>query len=466
MPLVTLFVVLALLVGAAIGYWMQASRIRPAQSEAERLRQTEMQLRATVAGLEAENKAIGQRLDDLRLSLETAEGARKQAESEIIRLREQIAQLSTALEKERKAAEEKLALIEDKFKILASDILKDKARELGDFNKTEISTLLKPVEEKFTEFKNSVESLKDVSISKHSELKTQIEGLRTLNERLSQDATNLVNALKGSSKTQGDWGELILEQLLEAAGLRKDQEYFVQETFDRDGNKRARLDVVLNLPGGRQIVIDSKASLNAYEAYCNSSDETLRNEALKQHLSSVRAHVKGLSKQNYHTLYGLKSLDFVIMFVPIEPAFMLAMANDNRLWQDAWDQNVLLVSRTTLLFVLRTIAYLWGQERQTRNIEKIVHRGGELYEKLAAFATELTDVGKSLDAARQSYDEAVKKLSTGRGNVIRQAEMLRELGIKPSKNIPTILVEAAMDTPPELASPLFDQPELNEDEAE
>jgi DNA recombination protein RmuC len=465
MPLMTVLVVVALVVGVVLGFWIQANKSRPAQGEVERLRQSEMELRTTIARLEAEKKAVQGQWTESNRALEAEKTRCTRAEADLMSLREQVAQLSTALEKERQSAQEKLDLLEGKFKLLADDILKKRAREFDEWSERQIGHLLDPVREKFGEFKDTLESLKTQSTARHSELKTQIEGLRTLNERLTKDAENLVNALKGSSKTQGDWGELVLEQLLEAAGLQKGHEYFVQESFDREDGKRSRPDVILNLPGGRQVVIDSKVSLLAYSEYCSGGDdEVVREGALKRHLASIRAHIKGLSQKNYHALYGLKSLDFVILFVPIEPAFTLAMANDGRLWQDAWDQNVLFVSRTTLLFVLRTIAYLWGQERQTRNIEKIVRRGGELYEKLASFTVELTNVGRSLDAARQSYDEAMKKLSTGRGNVIRQAEMLRDLGIKPSKNIPTPLVEAAMETLPELSSPLLDQETTEETE--
>src|SRR5581483_68942 len=202
---------------------------------------------------------------------------------------------------------------------------------------------------------------------------------RTLNERLSEDAANLVTALKGSSKTQGDWGELVLEKLLESAGLRRGVEYRVQQTFNREEGGNARLDVILDLPEDRHLVIDSKVSLNSYTEYCNTEDEEIRRQSLKQHLVSVRNHLKELAAREYQDLYGLKSLDFVLMFVPVEPAFMLAIANDNRLWQDAYDKQVLLVSPSSLLCVVRTVAQIWRQERQARNVEQIASRGRILY---------------------------------------------------------------------------------------
>ena len=308
-----------------------------------------------------------------------------------------------------------------------------------------IKALLGPIETKFGEFQQKVESLEKDGIAGRSELKTQIDQLRSLNERLSADATNLVNALKGSSKTQGDWGEFVLEKLLESAGLREGQEYRVQSSFTRDDRSRARPDVILDLPGNRHLVIDAKVSLGDYDEYCADGDEAARESALQRHIASMRNHIRELAQRNYQSLYGLNSLDFTILFVPIEPAFMLALAHDGKLWQEAWDRNVLLVSRTTLLFVLRTVAQLWRQEQQTRNVQEIVRRGGELYDKLAAFAKDLTDVGRSLEAARQSYDDAYRKLASGKGNAIRQAEMLKSLGVRPTKSLPLALVEQAMD---------------------
>jgi len=422
-------------------------------------------LREAKARLETEHS----QMEELRTTLREAAREQQVSNQQIADLREQAAHLRTQLENERSAATEKLALLtsarqelSNQFKSLAGDILEEKSKRFTEQNQTNLGTLLEPIKQKFTEFQGTVEALKTDGISGRTELKTQIDQLRTLNERLSNDASNLVNALRGSSQKQGAWGEYVLESILESSGLRKGHEYRVQESFTREDRSRARVDVILDLPEGRHLIIDSKVSLNDYDTYCNGNDEALRETALTRHLGSMRAHIKGLSQQNYHALYGLTSLDFVIMFVPIEPAFMLAIARDGKLWQEAWDKNVLLVSPSTLLFVVRTVSQLWRQEQQTRNVQEIVRRGGELYEKLAAFTKDLTDVGKSLDSARQSYDEAMKKLSTGRGNAIRQAEMLKKLGIKPAKNIPTPLVEAALDTPPELVAPLFDEAEVND----
>jgi len=469
MPLgIILAAVAGLIVGSALGFWLAGSRSRAEianfrlraeslaaelvdrNNQLEAARERETMQREQIARLEVEKAHIG-RLEE---ALQRTEAEQGQLRHEVTGLRTQLAERNTQLEAERASAQEKLALLiearqelSNQFKALANDILEEKSKRFTEQNQANLGTLLNPLKEKFGEFQQKVESLEKEGVSGRSELKVQIEQLKSLNERLSQDATNLVSALKGSSKTQGDWGEFVLESLLESSGLRKGQEYLVQESFTRDDRSRAKPDVILNLPEGKHIVIDAKVSLIDYNDYCSSEDEAFRESALARHVGSVRGHIKELSQRNYQSLYQLNSLDFVVMFVPIEPAFMLALAQDGKLWEEAWDRNILLVSRTTLLFVLRTVAHLWRQEQQTKNVQEIVRRGGELYDKLAAFAKDLTDVGRSLESARQSYDEAYKKLAGGRGNAIRQAELLKRLGIKPTKSLPISMVESALEEP-------------------
>jgi DNA recombination protein RmuC len=415
-------------------------------------REREAVQREQIARANATAEALTAQIVELRAALEKAVVDSEQLRREWSATRVEAAELHTALDGERTKADEKIAVLtaareelSNQFKTLANEILEQKSKAFTEQNKENLTNLLTPLREKFGEFQQKVEGLQKDGIEGRTELRAQIDNLRTLNERLSTDAANLVTALKGSSKTQGDWGEFVLEKLLESAGLREGHEYRVQSIFTRDDRTRARPDVILDLPGGRHLVIDAKVSLGDYDAYCAGEEETAREAALQQHIASIRTHIRELAQRNYQALYGLNSLDFTVMFVPIEPAFMLALAHDGKLWQEAWDRNVLLVSRTTLLFVLRTVAQLWRQEQQTRNVAEIVRRGGELYDKLAAFAKDLIDVGRSLDAARESYDEAYKKLATGKGNAIRQAEMLKTLGIKPVKTMPLALVDAAMD---------------------
>lgn len=405
------------------------------------------------AGLAATMEQLNRQLGDLRTSQERSglEAEQKRRDAHAAEL--QVAELRTALDKEKSAAEEKVAMLQqareelsNQFKALANEILEQKTKTFTEQNQANLTQVLTPLREKFGEFQQKVESLEKEGITGRTELKTQIEQLRTLNERLSADAANLVTALKGSSKTQGDWGELVLEKLLESAGLRRNVEYRVQSSFGREEGGNARLDVILDLPEDRHLVIDSKVSLNAYTDYCNTEGEEARKQALRQHLQSVRAHLKELSAREYQDLYGLQSLDFVLMFVPVEPAFMLAIANDNRLWQDAYDKNVLLVSPSSLLCVVRTVAQIWRQERQSRNVEEIARRGRILYDKFVGFTEDLQKIGRKLGDAREAYEAAYNKLTRADGNLVSQAQKLVKLGVKPNKALPQPLLDQATQT--------------------
>jgi DNA recombination protein RmuC len=366
--------------------------------------------------------------------------------------RAQVAALTMQLTQERNQSQEKMALLQNareeltlQFKNLANDILEEKSKRFSEQNQQSLGQLLDPLKTKLQEFQGKVEQVYVQEGKDRSALAEQVRQLMELNKTVSQEANNLTKALKGSNKTQGNWGELVLERVLESSGLRKGEEYDVQESHTLDDGRRLQPDVVVHLPDDRHLVIDAKATLVAYEDYANAEDDKHREAALKRHLDAVRSHIKGLSDKNYQDLYGLKSLDFVLMFVPIEPAFMLAVTHDRELYMDAWNKNVLLVSPSTLLFVVRTVANLWRQEAQTRNAQDIAKRGAELYDKLAGFVEDMESLGTRLNQAQKDYDGAINKLSTGRGNVIRQAEMLKKLGVKPSKSLPTPMVEIAND---------------------
>jgi DNA recombination protein RmuC len=352
----------------------------------------------------------------------------------------EIAKLTATLDLERTQTKEKLEFREstekqlsNQFKILASEILEEKSRKFTDQNKINLDQLLEPLKIKISEFQGKVQEVYIQEGKDRSALSEQVKQLMALNNQLSDDAHNLTQALKGQSKAQGNWGELILERVLEASGLRKGHEYNVQVSHVRDDGTRVQPDVVIHLPEDRHLVIDAKVSLTAYEIHANADNDPERNTAIKKHLESVRSHIKELSEKNYQQLYGLQSFDFVLMFIPVEPAFMLAISNDNNLWLDSWKKNILLVSPSTLLFVVRTVAHLWKQEQQNRNAQEIASRGAELYNKLAGFVDDLNMLGKRLQQAQIAYDDAYSKFSKGKGNVIRQAEMLKQLGIKPTK---------------------------------
>jgi DNA recombination protein RmuC len=423
MELASLIVItlLAASAGAAIGLLMGRARTAAAEAKAERLPQLE--------------------------------GRLLEAEQQVSTLNAQIATLNTQLLQERQQSTEKLVLLQSareelshQFKNLANDILEEKSKRFSEQNQQSLGQLLEPLKSRLQEFQGKVEQVYVQEGKDRSALAEQVRQLMELNKTVSQEANNLTRALKGSNKTQGNWGELILERVLETAGLRKGDEFDVQESHTTADGKRLQPDVVLHLPEDRHLVIDAKATLVAYEDYANAEDDKHRDAALKRHLEAVRGHIKGLSDKNYQDLYGLKSLDFVLMFVPIEPAFMLAVTHDRELFMDAWNKNVLLVSPSTLLFVVRTVASLWRQEAQNRNAQDIAKRGAELYDKLAGFVEDMESLGNRLGQAQKDYDGAISKLATGRGNLIRQAEMLKKLGVKPNKALPTPMVEQAHES--------------------
>lgn len=437
----------------------QALRVAPlehqVQSEREKQAQTARELasaREDAARLrtELENRSslLARTQGELAQALQERDAARAAATEAEAQGRE----LASRMEAERAAQDGRLqdlekahAAMSDRFKVIAEQILEEKSAKFTEQNRQSLGQLLDPLKTQLTEFKGKVEQAYDQEGKERSALAEQVRNLITLNQTLSKEAHNLTQALKNESKTQGNWGELILQRVLEAAGLAKDIAYQPQASQQTEDGRRLQPDVVIKLPGERNLVVDSKVSLVAYEEYVSGADEAARERALKRHLDSVRAHIKGLSGKEYQKLYGLKSIDFVLMFVPIEPAFMTAVTADSELFMDAWDRNVLLVSPSTLLFVVRTVAHLWRQEDQGRNAMAIAKRGAELYERLVDFVKDLEAVGGSLQDASKSYASAHKRLSTGRGNVIRQAEMLRDLGVKTSKALPGALVDGALE---------------------
>ncbi|CAL8473591.1 DNA recombination protein RmuC [Caballeronia sp. S22] len=431
----------------------------------DKLEATETQLEETSKQLSDLRESSGRSNGKLTAELAAEQGAhalareqraaeadaRVLAEGEIARLSSELTELRTSYDAERKHADEKLQLLTQakeelsaQFKALATEILEEKSKRFTEQNQTSLGQLLEPLKVRLKEFQGKVEEVYVQETKDRSALAEQVRQLHALNQALSDDARNLTSALKGSSKTQGNWGELILERVLESSGLRKGHEYLVQDSQTREDGSRAQPDVVILLPEERKLVVDSKVSLVAYEAYASADTEAQRSISLRQHVESIRGHIKSLSDKKYHALYG-KSLDFVLAFVPIEPAFMLAITNDKDIFMEALNRNVLLVSPSTLLFVVRTVAHLWRQEAQNRNAQDIARRGAELYEKLCGFVDDFETVGKRLKQAQSAFDSAQGKLVTGRGNVIRQATMLRELGVKPSKDLPAALVELASE---------------------
>jgi DNA recombination protein RmuC len=331
------------------------------------------------------------------------------------------------------------------FRNLATEILEEKSRKFTDQNKANIGDLLNPLRQKIEEFEKKVEQTNKESIDRNSALRQQIESLYQLNQRITKEAENLTRALKGESKTQGNWGEFILESIMEKSGLARDREYFMQESVQTEEGKRLQPDVVVKLPEDKSIIIDSKVSLLAYERFVNAETEEEKIRHLRDHVLSVRTHIRGLSEKNYQQLYGVSGLDFVLLFMPVEPAFSLAVQNDDRLFLDAYESNIVVVSPSTLIATLRTIASIWKQERQNRNAMEIAKQGGMLYDKFKAFTDDLVKVGDNLRLTKGAYEQAMNKLTEGRDNLVRKAERLRELGARSSKQIDQRLIDRSSD---------------------
>jgi DNA recombination protein RmuC len=395
------------------------------------------------ASWEKSSRSLLDQLTETRVHLDRARDQDAAQRATIARLEERHAATERLMEQMRVS-------LPETFKSLATDVLEEKSRRFAEQNQAGLGHVLEPLKARLEDFQQKIEAARMEQVRGGAELTAQIDKLFQSNTRFTEQANNLASALRGSSKAQGAWGELILERILEAAGLRRGQEYDAQENYTGENGKRAQPDVVIHLPGERHLVIDSKVSLIHYEAHSTADNDLARALAADNHISSVRTHIRALSERNYQTLYGLNSLDFVIMFLPIEPAFMLAISRDDKLWEQAWQRNVLLVSPSTLLFVLRTVASLWRQEQQKHNVEEIARKGADLYNKLAAFVADFSEVGSRLDSAQRSYAEAMSKLHTGKGNVIRQAEMLKALGVKPTKEIPQGILELAQQETLEL----------------
>jgi len=340
------------------------------------------------------------------------------------------------------ASEEKLRVA---FKNLANEILEEKTQKFTEQNRTKLEEILKPLGEKITSFEKKVEEAYHKESNERFSLVNEIKKLAELNQQISQEASNLTHALKGQAKTRGNWGEIILESILEKSGLVKDREYFVQKSYTNDEGKRLQPDVVVSYPGERSVIIDSKVSLNAYERYASSEVKEEQDTALREHLQAIRNHVNDLSSKNYQDLYSIRSLDFVMMFLPIEPAYMLAVQNDPDLWSFAYDRRILLISPTNLIASLKMIANLWRVEYQNKNAVEIARQSGELYDKFKGFVDDLEDIGKKINATRVSYDDAMNKLSTGKGNLMRRTEKIKELGAKTSKELPKNLLEQSKE---------------------
>lgn len=328
------------------------------------------------------------------------------------------------------------------FENMANKILEVKSEKFTKQNKENIDNILKPLQEKIEKFEKKVDDSHKESIDRHAMLRQQIIGLKELNEQMSKEATNLTKALKGDSKLQGNWGELVLERVLEKSGLEKDREYFVQNSFVNAEGSRVLPDVVLHLPDNKKMIIDSKVSLTAYERFVNEEDHLLKQGHLKEHINSLKKHIDQLSAKNYQDIYEIESPDFVLLFVPIEPAFAWALNTDTNLYNWAFEKNIVIVTPTTLLATLRTIDSMWNNEKQQQNALEIATQAGRLYDQFVNLTEDLIKVGNQLKTVQGSYDGTMKKL-TGQGNLIKKVEAIKKLGIKQKKHINEKLLKRA-----------------------
>ena len=426
-----ILIIVFLLIGGILGYFISNLKQKAAISSLEeRLRsftENETKLFQNIQSLEQERESIRSEKDQLSIEL-----TRRNADFENLKQRSD----------EQKAEVEKLQeRFQKEFENLANKILDEKSNKFTNQNKENLDAILKPLQEKIKSFEEKVENTQKESVGMHASLKEQLLNLKELNQQMTAEATNLTRALKGDSKMQGNWGELVLERVLEKSGLEKDREYFVQQSFQRDDGTRVMPDVVLHLPDSKKMIIDSKVSLIDYERYVNASEED-RPLFLKAHVNSIRKHIEQLSDKNYQDLYDIESPDFVLMFIPIEPAFAVAINDDNSLYNKAFEKNIVIVTPSTLLATLRTVDSMWSNEKQQQNALEIATQAGRLYDSFVNLTDDLLKVGNQINTVQNSYGTAMKKL-TGKGNLISRVENLKKLGAKAAKNIDDKLLKRA-----------------------
>jgi DNA recombination protein RmuC len=391
------------------------------------------------------NRTLQQQVAEAKLQLEGEHAKVMRLNTELATTEADYRNLQEKLQDQKK----ELETIQDKFSIqfknLANDILEEKSKKFTEQNRSNIFDLLRPLGEKIQEFEKRVEETHKDNITRNSALREQLENLQKLNVQMTREAENLTRALKGDSKTQGAWGEFILESILQKSGLERDREYFIQESFTT-AEGRFRPDVIIRLPENRHVIIDSKVSLTAYSNFVNASTEEEKIVALKGHLSSIRQHMKGLGDKNYQKNISADSnLDFIIMFIPIEPAYILAIQSEQRLYEEALERRIVFVSPTLLIPSLQLIKTVWKQEYQNRHVMDIANKAGDLYDKFVGFAEDLIKLGQLMDGSKKYYEESMKKLSIGSGNLVRRVEELKKLGAKASKTIDPKLISRSED---------------------
>jgi len=446
-----LWIAIGLIFGAISIWYFQAYRLASKSIPLEKAKELESQIKS----LELEKAQKDERIKNIESDLSATKESLANTQKNETELREKLAREETekaSTEKRIKEQREEFDKIKGQLKIdfenLANGILEEKTNKFTQQNKENLDNLLKPLGEKIAEFKTKVEQTHETQTRDGATLREQIKSLTELNVQMTKEANNLTNALKGQSKTLGNWGELILETLLENSGLRKGEEYIIRGSFKRDDGGRSQPDIIINLPDQKHLVIDSKVSLVAYERYCTASDnDETKAEHLKDHIEAIRKHINELTAKNYQDLYQISTPDFVMMFVPVDPCLIVALQNDPKLFMEAFDKSIFLICPATLLFALRTIATLWKKEKQNANAMEIARRGGALYDKFVGFYEQLENLGTCIRKTQECYDDSLSKLKTGRGNLVRQVEDIRRLGARANKALPDSTVDESNQLP-------------------
>lgn len=405
-----------------------------------------------ISGSEAGKKALDEQLKRIDTQLEGERIKSENLNAELAASHSELGNMRQRLEEQKAELEKIQEKFTKEFENLANKILEEKSRKFTDQNKTQLTEILHPLKEKIREFEKKVEDTYIKGTKERSELKEQVKMMMQLNEKMSTEASNLTKALKGDSKTQGNWGEVVLERILESSGLGKGREYHIQESVTLEDGKRLQPDVVIYLPDDKRIVIDAKVSLTDYERLVGEEDAEKQARFLKQHILSLKNHIRDLGNKDYTRLYDLPGLDFVLMFIPLEPAYFAAVQAEPGLFNEALNKNIVIVSGSTLLATLRTISSIWKHEYQNKNVREIARIGGSLYDKFDGFVNDLVEVGKKMDAGKREYEKAMNKLVEGKGNLVSQVERMKILGAKTKKSLPQNIIERSQDdkTPMEL----------------
>jgi len=423
-----LYLIFGLLIGAVVSFLFLKNKFSSQSSKAEeRNRIYEENIKKLESELLSErNKRI--ELNSLNSSLQADYN---NLQNKLNEQKEEIGQLQKKFTTE--------------FENLANKIFDEKTSKFSEQSKTNLAEILNPLKEKISEFEKKVDETSKENIRGNASLREQLQMLKDMNQQITQEAKNLTQALKGGTKTQGSWGEFILESILEKSGLVKGREYKIQEVIYSEEGRRFQPDVIINLPENKSVIVDSKLSLVAYEKYISSEDNLQRQVYLKEHITSIRNHIRNLGSKNYQSLYQLESLDFVLMFMPVEPAFALAVQNDSELFNDAFNKNIVIVSPSTLLATLRTVASIWRQENQNRNALEIARQSGALYDKFQGLIMDLIELGKKMDSMKDRYSDVMRKLHLGKGNLVSSVERIKRLGANTTKSLPQQLLDRADD---------------------